>query len=318
MSGGGRVRLSAQDASFLDRADQGAPLNVAGLIRLQQSPRRLGIERVRELVGERLALIPRLRQRAVTEETSVVWADDPAFDIERHVDELPMSAGDPSLVGHIAQLHATPLDPAHPLWKLSIAAGDAERGPAILFRASHALVDGMSSMHVMRRLFDPIGGGDRGERDAADRGTSAPKTPGLAADVNEADAFDVVRDLWQTMRPRDRRDLGPDEYERALALLDGWISMLERGWHGGPRLASDRPVKCRLALTALDSAALRSLRRRLDVRFDVIGLTITAAALGRLFEARGESSDTRIRTLVPVAAAGARDATISATGPPSC
>ncbi len=298
------VRLSAHDSSFLDQSTDGAPLNVAGFIRLDRSDPPLLLDRVRSVIEERLGELPRLRQRPVEDEHGVRWDPDPEFLIERHVDELSVTAGAGSLPGVIARLHSTPFDRRHPLWSLSLVPQDEQRGPALLFRASHALVDGMSSMQVMRSLFDRSGNAraTRQHPESVDRQT-APET--------DPDAFDVVRDLWQTMRPRDRRELDDDEYARAIELLDGWISILERGWHGPPRFTDSRSIRTRVAFTELDAAALRSVRMRNNVRFDVIGLTITAGAVGRLLTARGESvDDVRIRTLVPVAGAGpgARDA----------
>jgi WS/DGAT/MGAT family acyltransferase len=295
-------RVSAYDASFIDDADDDAPLNVGGFITLERDPAGLSLERLRTLLSERLAALPRLRQRIVPGPAGRTWVDDERFDIARHVDQLPFRRDDPDLSVRLADLHARPLDGDRPPWRIDLAPAGDDGGPARFFRASHSLVDGLSSMLVMRALFDgrPGAGGDRRRSAGIGAGGDDRGPDGAGGQADDPDAGTVLRDVWRSMRPGSAT-LRPEQYDNALTLLDGWLSMLDKGQHGMPRFSGDGPVLTRVGLTELPSPALR--RRRLDehVRFDELGLTVVGGALGRLFAARGSlEPDARIRTLVPI------------------
>ena len=52
---------------------------------------RVRLDDLRSLVDERLALVPRFRQRVVAAPLGLgrpVWVDDPAFDVANHVNEI--------------------------------------------------------------------------------------------------------------------------------------------------------------------------------------------------------------------------------------
>ena len=290
--------LSAQDLSFLERSQPGAPLNVAGLITLERRSGGLALARTRELVAEGVDRLPALRSRVARGAGAAAWESDPDFDVAHHVGELAIAADDPGLVDEVARLHTAPLPPDRPLWRLDVVPQGRDGGPKLLFRASHAFADGISSMVVMRSLFDP----PRTRRPATGPGRAA--TP---AEQAPPDAFEVARDIVDSLDPQRRERLGPEHYERALALLDGWLSMLDRGPHGLPRLPADGPLRTRVSLTEVPASRMRDVRRLAGARFDAIGLTVVGAAVGRLLRARGtlpasgDDGGPRIRTLVPVA-----------------
>ncbi|MEL6890876.1 MAG: wax ester/triacylglycerol synthase domain-containing protein [Actinomycetota bacterium] len=290
--------LRSHDAAFLRRSTPDAPMNVGGFITFEPSPRPLTLERVRELVGARLDLLPRFRQRIVVVDDAPQWVDHDRFDIDAHIDEAPLDRSDRGLHRFLATLHATELDAHRPLWSLTLVPASATAGPALFFRASHVLVDGLSSMHVMRSLFDPIGRTD---------GTTTRSTEPDDAEADEVGVADVLSDLWSTLRPGRPATLDPDAYDRAITLLDGWVSILDRSQHGMPRFAGSGPVRQRVGLAELPSAPLRRLRRDLDLRFDELCLTIVGGALARRFGATDPvEPEARIRTLVPVAGAARR------------
>lgn len=291
-------RLSSQDLSFLEHTSSGAPMNVGGFVRLRRDDP-LTIDRVRRVLEGRLAILPRLRQRAVVDENGVAWRDDPSFRIDRHVSRLPFTADDPDLSVHVSRLHADALDSTHPLWQVDLVPQGATGGAALFFRASHALVDGISSMHVLRSLFDRSSPHPQNlETNTSTSNSGTDPDSG----VDQFDATDVVQDLWSTLRPRSPALLDPDQYERALAMLDGWISMIDTGTKTSRSLWATGPVMTHVVLTELTRLDMRQVRRRLGVRFDALGLAMVGGAVNRLLQARGEVESTRrIRTLVPVA-----------------
>jgi diacylglycerol O-acyltransferase / wax synthase len=76
----------------------------------------------------RLNLIPRFRQR-VTEVpaglANPVWADDPSFDLRRHLHHvaLPRPGSDEQLRELVGHVMSQPLDPTRPLWQLYLIEG---------------------------------------------------------------------------------------------------------------------------------------------------------------------------------------------------
>src|SRR4051794_26658949 len=78
--------LTATDAAFLHQEVGPAHMHVGGLARFDgPAPT---VEELREHTLRRLHLIPRYRQRLVYPVAALgrpVWADDPGFDIARHV-----------------------------------------------------------------------------------------------------------------------------------------------------------------------------------------------------------------------------------------
>ncbi|MEO2169861.1 MAG: wax ester/triacylglycerol synthase domain-containing protein [bacterium] len=79
------ARLSAMDAAFLYFEKPGQPLVVASLIELDAA---LAYPKLLETIEARLATIPRLRQRpqrAAHDVEVPIWADDPKFQLARHV-----------------------------------------------------------------------------------------------------------------------------------------------------------------------------------------------------------------------------------------
>ncbi len=86
------------------------------------------LERLSELVGSRLPLVPPFRRRLAPVPFGLdqpYWIEDPDFDLEYHVREiaLPAPGTDTMLAEQAARLHARPLDRARPLWEMYLISG---------------------------------------------------------------------------------------------------------------------------------------------------------------------------------------------------
>jgi len=112
-------------------------------------------------VGERLAAVPRYRQRPVRPLLDLDWPrweDDRTFDVRRHLRHVavPAPGGDAELHALVDQLFATPFDPEHPLWETYLIDGVAGgRTAALLWKVHHAMVDGVSGARVLEAISDP-------------------------------------------------------------------------------------------------------------------------------------------------------------------
>lgn len=78
-----------------------------------------------------------------------LWCPGPEADLAHHVVASPAAAG---LEERTARLLAQPLGPARPPWQLHLLPTD--EGFALLLRAHHALLDGVSLVALLRGLLD--------------------------------------------------------------------------------------------------------------------------------------------------------------------
>ena len=114
---------------------------------------------VREMVSERMHLLPPLRWRLAGVPFGLdhpYWVDDGTVDVDYHVREIKLpSPGDQSqLAEQVAHLIASHLDRARPLWEMYVIHGLHDGAVAMLTKMHHAAVDGVSGAEVMRVLFD--------------------------------------------------------------------------------------------------------------------------------------------------------------------
>ncbi len=175
-------RLSALDAAFLDLDHADAPLHVGVTLRLDgPAPTLAGLRR--HLDG-RMDRAPRLRQRILTAPGGdALWADDPGFDVARHVHAValpPSDDPDGALAELAGVLLSTPLPPGRPLWCMYLV---REPGPgwSLIAQIHHVLLDGMAGMTLAGLLLDvepePTAPGPR----AAWRPQPPPSGAGAAA-----------------------------------------------------------------------------------------------------------------------------------------
>jgi WS/DGAT/MGAT family acyltransferase len=145
-------------------------------------------ERVVEVLRERVvARYPVFRQRAADPLLPLLpprWVDDAGFSLARHLHRvtLPSPGDDAALQVYVnSQLHR-PLDRSHPLWEVHLVSGYGS-GAVLVFRAHHALADGIALTRVLLSMTDPEPGSasDTEPLMTAPGGTSGPATraPGL-------------------------------------------------------------------------------------------------------------------------------------------
>src|SRR5918999_253625 len=157
-------RLSALDASFLYLEQPTTPMHVGG-VSIFRRPRPPGpsggfdYDRLLELIGQRIALVPRYRQkvRHVTGNLArPVWIDDPDFDVAYHVrrSALPKPGSDEQLTELVARLMSRPLDHTRPLWEMYLVEGLARGRIAVVTKTHQAMVDGISAIDIGQVILD--------------------------------------------------------------------------------------------------------------------------------------------------------------------
>jgi WS/DGAT/MGAT family acyltransferase len=111
--------------------------------------------RLRSVFAQRLAVLPRFRQKVVVDGGRPHWEEDRAFDLGNHLLRvtLPAPGGDDELRAFINGIISAPLDPRRPLWLFHCI--DNVNGGSVLFgQLHHAIGDGVALMLVLLSLTD--------------------------------------------------------------------------------------------------------------------------------------------------------------------
>jgi len=145
--------MTSVDRAWLRMGDGTNLMQINGVLALDGP---LDLARFREVVRRRLLTVPRFRQRAVWRDGRMCWEDDPALDLERHVQRLELQApgGDDALADIVGRFLATPLDQSRPLWELWVVDGYQGRRSVVLGQIHHAIGDGVALMMVLLSLTD--------------------------------------------------------------------------------------------------------------------------------------------------------------------
>ena len=149
-------QLTSLDAQFLALENNRQTGHVGGLSIFDGE---LNCSSVRELVRERLPLLPPFRYRLAEVPLGLdypYWVDDPDFDLDYHVRELalPAPGSDAQLAAQVARIHSRPLDRSRPLWELYVIHGLESGQVALLTKIHHAIIDGLSGAEIMGVLLD--------------------------------------------------------------------------------------------------------------------------------------------------------------------
>ena len=157
-------RLSALDASFLQIEDTNSHMHVAASLLFDAGPLRaphggLDMERIRTHIASRLRLIPRYRQRLawIPVERHPVWVDDDRFNLFYHVrhSSLPRPGEERQLKRLCGRIMSQKLDLTKPLWEIWVVEGLVDDRFALIVKAHHSMVDGISGMDVLGALLSP-------------------------------------------------------------------------------------------------------------------------------------------------------------------
>lgn len=153
------TRLSTADASFYRMENTATPMYVGSLSILRRPRAGLSYETLLATVEQRLAQIPRYRQKVREVGVGVakpVWIDDGDFDITYHVrrSALPSPGSEEQLHELVARLSARPLDKSRPLWEMYLVEGVGKDRVAIYTKSHQALINGMTALEIGHVIAD--------------------------------------------------------------------------------------------------------------------------------------------------------------------
>jgi diacylglycerol O-acyltransferase / wax synthase len=152
-------RLRSRDLAFLTAETVTAPRHNATVEIFEPGPRGLDHETVLALIADRIAFVPRYRQRLAGVPGGVaapVWVDDDHFDLGYHVrrSALPRPGSDEQLFELVARIVPRRLDRSRPLWEVYFVEGLRDDRVAVLYKSHQALVDGVHTVDLGQLLLD--------------------------------------------------------------------------------------------------------------------------------------------------------------------
>lgn len=191
-------RLTGFDAAFLALESATNHMHVASLLIVDPrgAQEEWSIERVRELVARRLPVMPPFRRSLVRVPFGInhpLWIDVPEVDLSFHVRRvaLPRPGGRQELADVVADLMGRPLDRTRPLWELHLVEGLEDGLAAVVIKAHHAALDGISATELLGKLLDAeavpaIGAGREGGVGADHTADPAEESPSDAQLIGDA------------------------------------------------------------------------------------------------------------------------------------
>jgi WS/DGAT/MGAT family acyltransferase len=154
-------RLTGLDATFLYMETPNNHMHVASTAVFDPTtvPGGYSFEAVKDLVENRLPLLPPFRRRLVTVPFEIhhpLWVEDPDFDLDYHVRRaaLPAPGGDRELAEFAADVISRPLDRTRPLWEMYVVEGLENGMIATVTKTHHAAIDGVSGAELTVNLLD--------------------------------------------------------------------------------------------------------------------------------------------------------------------
>ncbi len=300
-------RLTALDASFLGIENENLHMHVGGVLvfddaRLKTPEGGIDIERIRQAVASRLHLVPRFRQKItyIPWERAPVWVDDDCFRLAYHVRHtaLPRPGDDRILKRLVGRIMSQGLDRKRPLWEFWVVEGLDGGRFALITKAHHCMIDGVSGSDIMSVILSPF---QDEEIAPPEPWTPRPRPTRshLFADalVRRMDQpREAVRTLVDTLRdPEKLQDLT----ERASGVLEAFAPALNPT--SQTPLNVDVGPHRRFDWTSMRVADLKEVKNALGGTLNDVVLATVSGALRQFCLKRGENPDEHsVRALCPV------------------
>ena len=301
-------RIAGKDAVFLWAETPSTHMTIAfvGIFDPSSTPGGLHgpgdlYARFRQLLEERLHLVPQFRQRVVNVPLGLdnpYFVDDPDFDIGYHLRRIALpEPGDRQLLQEfVGRLVSRPMDMDKPLWEIYLVEGLEDGCWAYVGKAHHVLVDGVGGNEMLVQLLD---------LEPTPRATEPPEVPFSPAPLpTELDllrhavagtARKPVRFLRTLRRSADvavdfaRWGIGRDDDDPGLTVL-------------GPRTFLNGPIhphrQVSLGQFSLDE--VKRVKHALGCTVNDVVLAVTGRALRAFVTDHGETVDRGMVAAVPI------------------
>ena len=289
-------RLGGLDTAFLYLETPTNHLQVAWAVVLdsRHRPDAATPERICELIGARLPLLPALRRRLADPRLGYTQPDWIAVDVDPADHCTVHQGGDLEAVA--ADVLARPLDRHRPLWELHLVEGLPAGRTGMIVKLHHALLDGPSGAELMVQLLD-----------AQPEPGHVWRRPGRLAVDPEPSRAELERVAWR--RASRSAPRAATEMRNAIevwAAVRQWDlehpEVAVPGTFGAPRTPFNQPISARRAVrftgTTLD--ALDKLRRDTGSTVNDVVLAIVGGALRRYLLRERALPASQLLAMVPV------------------
>jgi WS/DGAT/MGAT family acyltransferase len=255
----------------------------------------LDVPRIRRELVLRAGHVEALARRVVwtrVGEGMPVWASDPSFDPERHVEAGTLPPG-ADLADWAANRMLRPLPMDRPMWRAEVVDGLPDGHFALIVVVHHVVADGLAGVALASSLLDPA-------PDTAPAAVPPPAVPPLPShrDLRRARGREILAALRRGWPPRipDLRRLR----QLLRQLRDASTDLRTRTSETSlPRQVGPRR---RLVVVRQPLDDLKQTGHALGVTVNDLLLAAVTGGLRRLLSARGEDVDRLVlRTSVPAA-----------------
>ena len=152
-------RLTPLEVSLLALDTAHTPGHVGTVDIFDPGPDGFDYERLIALIRERIAFVPRYRQRVrgiPAQLAGPVWVDDENFDLTFHVrrSALPRPGTLAQLREFVGRVLARRLDRSRPLWEMYLVEGLEDSRFALVAKSHLCLVDGIDNVEIGQVLLD--------------------------------------------------------------------------------------------------------------------------------------------------------------------
>ncbi len=304
-------RLSGLDTIFLDLEGPNVHMHVGSVAIFDDRPDlrtpegALDIDRIRTYIAGSLGAAPRFRQRLATIPllNHPVWVDDRRFKIRYHVRHtaLPAPGGLRQLKRLAGRIMSQQLDRAKPMWEMWVVEGLADDRFALIIKAHHCMVDGISGIDLLAAILSQEP--EAAEQHAAKTWIPRPRPYGAELLLDEtmrraslpARIAGSIPEL--VMRPI-----------RSLSALRESVLGITEAIRAGMVSTTSNPLNPDIGpyrkfdWTEFDIAKIKAVRKKFGGTLNDVVLATAAGAVGRFLEGRGEviSSQTVFRAMIPV------------------
>jgi WS/DGAT/MGAT family acyltransferase len=310
-------RLTALDLSFLEyeAQDPAVHMHVGAVALFQPGPLAteeggIAIDRIRIGVEASLAESPRFRQKLaqIPLIDSPVWIDDERFNLHYHVRHtaLPKPGSLRQLKRLVGRITSQKLDRSKPLWEFWFVEGLEDGRFALIGKAHHAMVDGISGFDLLARMMrlDPDPTVKPAKR-------WIPRPPPPAAKLLADEAARRAGLPFELAGAGVRALASPGA---SLEKLRDASGALFEALTANLRPATPTPLNVdigpyrRFDWTRLDLAAVKEVKQRLGGTVNDVVLACVSGAIRRFLLQRGlDLSELSFRALVPVSVRAAGD-----------
>lgn len=310
-------RLTPLEVSLLALDTAHTPGQVGTVDIFESGPAGFDYERLIALIRERIAFVPRYRQRVrgvPAQLAGPVWVDDENFDLTFHVrrSALPRPGSLTQLREFVGRVLARRLDRSRPLWEIYLVEGLQDDRFALVAKSHLCLVDGIDNVEIGQVLLDSSAQSHGAAGTGADIAPWEPVPEPSAVELLAGALLENAQDpaiALQNVRGALTSALGVAvAVGEAVGGIGGALGELAADALLGQRRATDTPLsgvvseQRRFATVVSSLSDLRAVRQEHQHTINDVVLAMISGGLRSWLLTRGESirSGSSLSALVPM------------------